>query len=104
MEEKNYTVYMHIFPNSKKYIGITKVKPQYRWGSNGRYHHNVYMMNAIKKYKWENVKHIILYTNLTKEEAEQKEMPNDLYEVDKLIREYYGFKPLNEKVESEEEK
>ena len=26
---------------------------------------------------------------------EQKEMPNDLYEVDKLIREYYGFKPLN---------
>ena len=30
---------------------------------------------------------------------EQKEMPNDLYEVDKLIREYYGFKPLNEKVE-----
>ena len=35
---------------------------------------------------------------------EQKEMPNDLFEVDKLIREYYGFKPLNEKVESEEEK
>ena len=33
---------------------------------------------------------------------EQKEMPNDLYEVDKLIREYYGFKPLNEKIESEE--
>ena len=33
---------------------------------------------------------------------EQKEMPNDLYEVDKLIREYYGFKPLNEKVESED--
>ena len=26
---------------------------------------------------------------------EQKEMPNDLFEVDKLIREYYGFKPLN---------
>ena len=33
---------------------------------------------------------------------EQKEMPNDLFEVDKLIREYYGFKPLNEKNESEE--
>ena len=33
---------------------------------------------------------------------EQKEMPNDLYEVDKLIREYYGFKPLNEKVEEVE--
>ena len=33
---------------------------------------------------------------------EQKEMPNDLYEVDKLIREYYGFKPLNEKSEESE--
>ena len=33
---------------------------------------------------------------------EQKEMPNDLFEVDKLIREYYGFKPINEKIESEE--
>ena len=35
---------------------------------------------------------------------EQKEMPNDLFEVDKLIREYYGFKPISEKNESEEEK
>ena len=33
---------------------------------------------------------------------EQKEMPNDLYEVDKLIREYYGFKPINEKLEEVE--
>ena len=72
--ENNYTVYMHIFPNDKKYIGITKVKPQYRWGSNGKYHHNIYMINAIKKYKWENVKHIILYKNLTQQEAEQKEI------------------------------
>lgn len=27
---------------------------------------------------------------------EEKEMPNDLFEVDKIIREYYGFKPINE--------
>ena len=30
---------------------------------------------------------------------ESREIPNDLYEVDKIIREYYGFKPLNEKLE-----
>ena len=33
---------------------------------------------------------------------EQKEMPNDLYEVDKLIREYYGFKPLNNNEDKKE--
>lgn len=33
---------------------------------------------------------------------EQKEIPNDLIEVDKLIREYYGFKPINEKLEEVE--
>ena len=32
---------------------------------------------------------------------EQKEIPNDLYEVDKIVREYYGFKPIESK-ESEE--
>lgn len=35
---------------------------------------------------------------------ERKEMPNDLFEVDKIIREYYGFKPLEDKKESEENK
>ena len=35
---------------------------------------------------------------------EQKEMPNDLFEVDKLIREYYGFKPITEKIEEGEDK
>lgn len=33
---------------------------------------------------------------------EEKEMPNDLFEVDKKIREYYGFKPIESKKEGEE--
>ena len=33
---------------------------------------------------------------------ESKEMPNDLYEIDKIIREYYGFKSLEEKAKVEE--
>ena len=32
---------------------------------------------------------------------EQKEIPNDLYEVDKIVREYYGFKPIENKEEVE---
>lgn len=35
---------------------------------------------------------------------ESKEMPNDLYEIDKIIRDYYGFKPLEEKLDKIEEK
>lgn len=73
MEEHNYKVYMHIFPNNKKYIGITKTKPKNRWGKK-RYIHNIYMTNAINKYEWNNVKHKILYEGLTKEEAEKKEI------------------------------
>ena len=73
MEESNYTVYVHKFPNNKIYIGITKTKPEHRWGKK-RYEHNMYMKNAINKYGWENVKHIILYKNLNKEQAEQKEI------------------------------
>ena len=32
----------------------------------------------------------------------QKEIPNDLFEVDKVIREYYGFKPLKNNEEKKE--
>ena len=74
MEEKCYTVYMHIFPNSKKYIGITKQKPKKRWNNGKGYKHNNYIQNAIQKYGWNNIKHKILFSNLTKEEAEQKEI------------------------------
>lgn len=85
----DYCVYMHIFPNSKKYIGITCQKPKYRWGKHGRYEHNIYMMNAINKYGWENVKHIILYDNLTKEKAEQKEI--ELIKQYKCNKREYGY-------------
>lgn len=70
----NYKVYIHIFPNSKVYIGITKQKPEYRWRNGKKYDNNKYMKNAIQKYKWENIKHKILYDNLNKKEAEQIEI------------------------------
>lgn len=73
--ENNYTVYKHIFPNDKVYIGITNKNVNSRWRKNGKgYINSPRMNNAIQKYGWENVKHEILYENLTKEEAEQKEI------------------------------
>jgi hypothetical protein len=87
--ENNYTVYKHIFPNNKIYIGITKRKPQYRWNNGNGYKSCPLMNKAINKYGWKNVKHEILFTNLTKEQAEEKEI--------QLIKEYkcnnrkYGY-------------
>lgn len=74
MGENNYYVYKHTFPNNKVYIGITKQKPQNRWDNGKGYKHNNYIKNAINKYGWRNIEHKILFENLTKEEAEQKEI------------------------------
>lgn len=34
---------------------------------------------------------------------EEREIPNDLYQVDKIVREYYGFQPLENKEEKKDE-
>ena len=71
----NYIVYAHTSPSGKRYIGITSRTPNRRWGKNGNgYKSHVYFWKAIQKYGWDNFKHDILYTNLTKKEAEEKEI------------------------------
>lgn len=70
----NYKVYIHIFPNNKVYIGITCQEPKKRWANGKSYTENKYMKNAINKYGWDNIKHEIIVTNLTKEEAEELEI------------------------------
>lgn len=69
-----YTVYKHTSPSGKIYIGITCQKPEKRWGNGRNYIDNEYFSRAIKKYGWINIKHEILFTGLSKEEAEQKEI------------------------------
>lgn len=69
-----YTVYKHIFPNNKIYIGITKKSPEIRWNKGKGYKLCPLMNKAIEKYGWDNVRHEILFTNLSKKEAEQKEI------------------------------
>lgn len=70
----NYLVYKHTCPNNKVYIGITKLNPLVRWGKNGSNYRGQVFYYAILKYGWDNIKHEILYTDLSKEEAEQKEI------------------------------
>ena len=68
--ERKYCVYKHTSPSDKVYIGITSKEPEERWGKNGyRYKNNRHFWNAIQKYGWDNIKHEILFENLTKKEA-----------------------------------
>lgn len=70
MEERNYKLYVHISPSNKRYYGITCQKNvQDRWGNNGYKYKEQHFYNAIKKYGWDNFKHEIIFSNLTKEEA-----------------------------------
>ena len=69
-----YTVYMHECPNGKKYIGITMQQPEERWNNGKNYGNNCHFTQAINKYGWKNIKHIILDANVTQEEANKLEM------------------------------
>lgn len=85
-----YTVYKHISPVGKVYIGITKRGVADRWGKNGiGYKDNVHFYNAIQKYGWDNFTHEILYTDLSKEDACAKEI--ELIKVFKSNDFRYGY-------------
>ena len=67
---KPFTVYMHISPNNKRYIGITSQTLIGRTGSDGsKYSLNEYFWRAIQKYGWNNFEHIIVAENLSQDEA-----------------------------------
>ena len=86
--ELSYFVYKHTnLVNGKVYIGITSRLPEKRWGRNGcNYRSNHHFYNAILKYGWDSgFSHEILYSGLTKENAEE-------YERD-LIRHFNSANP-----------
>ena len=60
IEDKKYTVYRHITPSNKVYIGITKQNPKKRWQNGHGYKKNEHFYRAILKYGWENIKHEII--------------------------------------------
>lgn len=64
-----YSVYKHTNNiNGKVYIGITKQVPERRW-QNGHGYAGTFFWNAIVKYGWDNFKHEVLLTGLSKEDA-----------------------------------
>ncbi len=71
--KKNYSVYRHISPSGKSYIGITRQEPERRFQNGYGYRTQIAFSRAIDKYGWENFKHEILEKNLTEKEACEKE-------------------------------
>lgn len=80
--DARWTVYIHIVPKEltgyqfdKYYVGITSNTPENRWRHDGvGYKRNVYFMNAINKYGWDNITHKIIAKHLTHDEACKMEM------------------------------
>lgn len=70
--ENTYCVYCHTNKiNGKQYVGITKYgeHPEKRWRYGTGYSQEKGLGGAIKKYGWENFEHIILKSDLSRDEA-----------------------------------
>ena len=71
---KKYVIYIHKNKiNGKVYIGQTSQNPIKRWDNGKGYITSPKFYSAILKYGWNNFEHIILYTDLTQEQANQIE-------------------------------
>lgn len=69
----SWTVYAHIAPGGKMYVGMTGIKPWQRWGYGHGYKDIPRFYNAILEYGWKNIQHEIVASGLTKEEASHME-------------------------------
>lgn len=92
MNDKFY-VYMHVNTvNGKRYIGITR-DCEKRWRNGSGYYKNKHFNDAIKKYGWDAFDHIVLYWNLSKEDACQLE--KDLISFFDTQDKRYGYNLTN---------
>lgn len=92
--ENTYTVYVHKnIKNNKLYFGITSVPVKQRWKRGSSYSKTTKIRKAIDKYGWDNFEHIILYENLSKEDAEEKEI--ELINKYKTTNDKYGYNIQN---------
>ena len=66
--KKLYIVYVHITPDGMHYYGVTS-NIKNRWRNNGIQYKGTSLYPYIEKYGWDNIKHIILFENQSKEDA-----------------------------------
>ena len=85
-EQKIWSVYVHIFPNGKKYVGITSKPVNKRW-ANGHGYKGQLVGRAIEKYGWENIQHDILKEKCEFDEAAKLQS----YYIQKFKSDYREF-------------
>ena len=66
--ENNYSVYQHVTPDGMYYFGQTQ-NVERRWSNNGAGYKGTALYPYIEQYGWENIQHIVLFKDQTKENS-----------------------------------
>ena len=66
--ENNYSVYQHVTPDGLYYFGQTN-NIKRRWSNNGARYKGTSLYPYIEKFGWENIQHIVLFRDQTRENA-----------------------------------
>lgn len=90
VQHKSFTIYKHTnIENGKVYIGITSKSPKNRWQNGNGYKTQKLFWRAIQKYGWSSFKSEILFENLTKKDANIKEI--ELIELYQTNNNKFGY-------------
>lgn len=93
MENRNYSVYIHLTPDNCIYIGQTEFEPKERWKNGKGYCVESPIGKKIKEFGWDKIKHLIFKDNITASEAATIE--RDLIEFYSMNEYITGRKVLN---------
>ena len=66
--ENNYSVYQHVTPDGMYYFGQTN-NIKRRWRNNGAEYKKTSLQPYIEKFGWDNIQHIVLFKDQTRENA-----------------------------------
>ena len=66
--EELYSVYQHVTPDGMYYFGATQ-NVERRWRNNGAGYKRTALQPYIEKYGWDNIQHIVLFKDQSKENA-----------------------------------
>ena len=64
----NYSVYQHVTPDGMYYFGATS-NIKRRWSNNGAEYKGTALQPYIEKFGWDNIQHIVLFRDQTRENA-----------------------------------